>query len=500
MDSTPVQNLAERMSRVSIGRGRGSGDTWSSLSAKFMREGEIGGGGSMSGEKAGPGPVLSVEQREAIRMSEVKRKKDFKCMERVNGRLVNVLQGLELHTGVFSAAEQQNIVNSVYELQEKGRKGQLRARTYSEPRKWMKGKGRVTIQLGCCYNYAIDKHGNPPGIIRDEQVDPLTPLLKSMIKRMVSWQVLPPTCIPNSCIINIYDKDDCIPPHIDHHDFVRPFCTVSFLSECNILFGADLKILGPGEFSGSTSIPLPLGSVLILNGNGADIAKHCVPAVPFKRISITFRKMDDRKLPFRFAPDLELQNLQPFPSPVNGSSTQLVGDRLVQQQSTSHLASGGSEDHNSDKKNQPTTDKNEQSSVQFGQNDFPLLVSSNVEHKSQPLSASVQTPKTSSRPGSWNSQDVRSLVLPSVEHRSQPRSASVQTPQSSSRPGSWTSRVYSRSADPTLSKQSPANGERPIAQRQLGQDDFPPLDSKALGKPVTKSIEPLRKPSRSLRQ
>ena len=60
-----------------------------------------------------------------------------------------------------------------------------------------------------------DKHGNPPGIIRDEEVDPIPPLLKSMIKRMVAWRVLPPTCIPNSCIINIYDKDDCIPPYID---------------------------------------------------------------------------------------------------------------------------------------------------------------------------------------------------------------------------------------------------------------------------------------------
>lgn len=28
-------------------------------------------------------------------------------------------------------------------------------RTYSEPRKWMRGKGRVTIQFGCCYNYAV---------------------------------------------------------------------------------------------------------------------------------------------------------------------------------------------------------------------------------------------------------------------------------------------------------------------------------------------------------
>ena len=27
----------------------------------------------------------------------------------------------------------------------------------------MRGKGRVTIQFGCCYNYAVDKEGRPPG-------------------------------------------------------------------------------------------------------------------------------------------------------------------------------------------------------------------------------------------------------------------------------------------------------------------------------------------------
>lgn len=258
---------------------------------------------------------LSEEQKEQIRFSQVGRKKDFVHMEKIDGKSTNVLKGLELHTKVFNSEEQKNIVECVYNLQRMGQKGQLSERTYSEPRKWMRGKGRVTIQFGCCYNYAADKNGNPPGIVRDEEVDPLPPLFKQMIKRLVRWHVLPPTCVPNSCIVNIYDEGDCIPPHIDHHDFVRPFCTVSFLTQSNILFGSSLKILSPGEFSGPVSIPLPVGSVLILNGNGADIAKHCVPAVPGKRISITFRRMDDSKLPYNFSPDSELLGLKPLVSP-----------------------------------------------------------------------------------------------------------------------------------------------------------------------------------------
>ncbi|KAK7261005.1 hypothetical protein RIF29_27308 [Crotalaria pallida] len=257
-------------------------------------------------------PTLPREQREYIRFMNVRRKKDYICFERVNGKLVNILEGLELHTGIFSAAEQRRIVSYVAELQEMGRKGELKDRTYSAPQKWMRGKGRQTIQFGCCYNYAVDKDGNPPGILQRAMVDPIPDLFKVIIRRMVRWHVLPPTCVPDSCIVNIYEEGDCIPPHIDNHDFVRPFCTVSFLSECNIVFGSNLKIVGPGEFDGPIAIPLPVGSVLVLNGNGADVAKHCIPAVPMKRISITFRKMDESKQPIGYAPEPDLLGIQPL--------------------------------------------------------------------------------------------------------------------------------------------------------------------------------------------
>ncbi|MQL71709.1 hypothetical protein Taro_004048 [Colocasia esculenta] len=268
-------------------------------------------------DKMGGENRLAWQRRERVRFSQLRRKKDFRLMERVEGRMVNVLEGLELHAGVFNATEQKKIVDCVYKLEKLGDTKKLIGHTYSKPKKWMRGKGRVTIQFGCCYNYAVDKDGNPPGIMQDEEVDSLPTLFKMMIRRMVRWHILPPSCIPNSCIVNIYDEGDCIPPHIDHHDFLRPFCTVSFLSECNILFGSNLKVVGPGEFSGPTAIPLPVGSVLVLNGNGADVAKHCVPGVPSKRISITFRKMDDSRLPYKFLPDPDLQEIQPLPlSPV----------------------------------------------------------------------------------------------------------------------------------------------------------------------------------------
>ncbi|XP_059665722.1 RNA demethylase ALKBH9B-like [Cornus florida] len=278
-------------------------------------------------------PEFSIDRREYIRFNNVRRKNDFICLERVKGRFVNILDGLELHMGVFSAAEQKRIVDLVYLLEEKGKNGELKARTYTAPEKWMRGKGRVTIQFGCCYNYATDKNGNRPGIMRNEIVDPLPHLFKVMIRRLIRWHVLPPSCVPDSCIVNIYDEGDCIPPHIDNHQFVRPFCTVSFLSQCNIIFGTNLEVVGPGEFTGPSEIPLPLGSVLVLSGNGADVAKHCVSAVPTKRISITFRKMDQSKWPIGFVPEPDLQGLQPLsyedstPKSLNSSKSKLLVDR-----------------------------------------------------------------------------------------------------------------------------------------------------------------------------
>lgn len=69
--------------------------------------------------------MFSREQIKLIQVVNVKRKRDFLCLEKVNGEMVNILEGLELHIDVFNAAEQQMIVDEVCELQEQARKGEL---------------------------------------------------------------------------------------------------------------------------------------------------------------------------------------------------------------------------------------------------------------------------------------------------------------------------------------------------------------------------------------
>lgn len=69
------------------------------------------------------------EQNEHIRASQVVREEEFVYFERINGKPTNVLQGLELHTGVFNAQEQRKIVECVYDLQTMGQRGQLRGKS-----------------------------------------------------------------------------------------------------------------------------------------------------------------------------------------------------------------------------------------------------------------------------------------------------------------------------------------------------------------------------------
>ncbi|KAF9618724.1 hypothetical protein IFM89_002419 [Coptis chinensis] len=368
--STASSNLSTSSSQISVSNNSSPASVtsnWKLIGSSVANEIKLNGEIAKASGNGTNGKVSSADEKnssmslaeEQKRILQIGRKKDFECVEMIKGRPVNVLQGLELHTRVFNDEEQKKIVDYVYDLQRMGQSRKLRERTYLEPQKWMRGKGRVTIQFGCCYNYAVDKNGNPPGITRDEEVDPIPPLFKSMIKRMVKWRILPTSCIPNSCIVNIYNEGDCIPPHIDHHDFVRPFCTVSFLTESDILFGTSLKPVGEGDFSGAAKIPLPVGSVLILKGNGADIAKHCVPAVLRKRISITFRKMDDSKLPFKFLPDPELQGIQPLgSSQLNKLSAQQVPS-LPNLHNRNRISAA-----------EPNTAS---SPIQFGNDDFPPL-------------------------------------------------------------------------------------------------------------------------------
>ena len=70
---------------------------------------------------------------------------------------------------------------------------------------------------------------------------------------------------------------------------------MSLLSEAPIVFGTRLEVAGDGDFRGAFSLPLPCGSVVVLKGAAADVAKHAIPSVPARRVSITFRRIAEGK-------------------------------------------------------------------------------------------------------------------------------------------------------------------------------------------------------------
>ncbi|XP_020598667.1 uncharacterized protein LOC110038240 [Phalaenopsis equestris] len=150
-------------------------------------------------------------------------KRKFEFYEEVQGRFVNILEGLELYTRVFSESDERSILDCIFDFRD-----------------------RAAV----------------------------------IILQMIDREICQGSLDMTSCIINIYDED-CIPPHIDHHDLLRPFFTVSFKGKSNILFGKEIDIVGSVEFRGVVEIPLLVGSVFVLKGvlkgNEADVTKHCIP-------------------------------------------------------------------------------------------------------------------------------------------------------------------------------------------------------------------------------
>ena len=115
-----------------------------------------------------------------------------------------------------------------------------------------------TLPAGCTCSYSARRvsagsaHSrsplSSPGCIGLHHMDSLQGLLGSAC------------CAGGSGGALLSSAGDCIPPHIDHHDFVRPFVTVSLQSEQEILFSERIISLDAGVFSGRFKMPLPPGA------------------------------------------------------------------------------------------------------------------------------------------------------------------------------------------------------------------------------------------------
>ncbi|KAH9562450.1 hypothetical protein CY35_05G072100 [Sphagnum magellanicum] len=205
-----------------------------------------------------------------------KTSKYYSCSESVDGKMINVAEGLQLFENVLDSSETNQLTLLINGIQAAGRKG----RTSVGSTRGFNGQGRDTIHFGCQHPEA-----------HSDISEPIPACLQVIIDRLVAWHLIPPGKVPDSCSIHILDEGDYLPPHIDHSHVERPFYTLTLLSECSLVLGHSLAMDAPGDFKGAFHLSLPVGSVLVLQGSSADIARHALSSSPAKRISIMLGKL-----------------------------------------------------------------------------------------------------------------------------------------------------------------------------------------------------------------
>ncbi|KAH0924468.1 hypothetical protein HID58_016724 [Brassica napus] len=124
----------------------------------------------------------------------------------------------------------------------------------------------------------------------EHSVAPIPTLLESVIDHLLQWRLIPEYKRPNGCVINFFDEEEHSqpfqkPPHVD-----QPISTL-VLSESTMVFGHRFGVDSDGNFRGSLTLPLKEGSLLVMRGNSANMARHVMCPSLNKRVAITFFKL-----------------------------------------------------------------------------------------------------------------------------------------------------------------------------------------------------------------
>ncbi|RWW63889.1 hypothetical protein BHE74_00028919 [Ensete ventricosum] len=202
---------------------------------------------------------------------------------------VNVVKGLKLYEDIFTNSELLTLADFINELRLAGCRGEL--------------CGKISLKLS-----HSDSTGN---------IEPIPTALQTVIDHLVQWRLIPESRKPNSCIINFFDEVKSLflivswrsyaldflhapllvvlqdehsqpyfkPPHLD-----TPISTL-LLSDTTMAFGRSLVSDHEGNYKGPLTLSINQGSLLVMRGNSADMARHVVCASPNRRIIITFVKV-----------------------------------------------------------------------------------------------------------------------------------------------------------------------------------------------------------------
>uniref|UniRef100_A0A2N9HV17 Uncharacterized protein n=1 Tax=Fagus sylvatica TaxID=28930 RepID=A0A2N9HV17_FAGSY len=200
--------------------------------------------------------------------------KTFSGTEMIEGKAVNVVDGLKLFEELVDDSEVPKLVSLMISELRKTENGatscdssasDLEAgQTYVVSKRPMKGHGREMIQLGLPIADAPLEEDNAVGSSKGmfhfmniyRNIEPIPSLLQDVIERLVGMQIM--TVKPDSCIIDFYNEGDHAQPHMFPPWFGRPVC-VLFLTDCDMTFGRVITIDHPGDFRGSLKISLAPG-------------------------------------------------------------------------------------------------------------------------------------------------------------------------------------------------------------------------------------------------
>ncbi|XP_015891553.2 RNA demethylase ALKBH10B [Ziziphus jujuba] len=242
------------------------------------------------------------------RRDQIKLTKGFSAKEPVKGHMVNVVKGLKLYENMFTDSELTKLIDFANELRAAGQNGELSGETFILFNKQMKGNKRELIQFGVPIFGHIKEEATSNN--QTSNIEPIPALLQSVIDHLIQWQLVPEYKRPNGCIINFFEEGEYSqpflkPPHLD-----QPISTL-LLSESTMAYGRILVSDSDGNYKGPLTLSLKEGSLLVMRGNSADMARHVMCPSPNNRIIITF---------FRVRPDSS-QCQSPTSPPASGAMT-----------------------------------------------------------------------------------------------------------------------------------------------------------------------------------
>ncbi|KAL3684342.1 hypothetical protein R1sor_002364 [Riccia sorocarpa] len=234
--------------------------------------------------------AFASKEEEDRRQANVKVTKSYSCIEQVDGKSVNFVDGLELYERVLDKAESSKLAALVLEMRA-GKKSESTGAPNIGSKKGTKGKGRESLSLN--FSNAPIPSGDDQrkrSSAKDESLPPMPTFLDPVIERLVRWRIIPASKRPDCCCISIMEEGDYIPANVEKSHLERPYCTLTLLGDCSMIMGQSLMVDSPGDFKGSLQILLPVGSVLVFQRNSAEIARHSVGPSQTKRIIITLGK------------------------------------------------------------------------------------------------------------------------------------------------------------------------------------------------------------------